>query len=384
MRQFSFLTRYHLRLISREGSSIFWVLLYPIILTTLIFQLFAGNNFDKIPDVKLGVPTGSEWVQTLNEVNVLKTVPLDPASASEALSSGKIDAYWDGGSELEIKNRDINQDMIWSILDEVRLWKNFGDRMAKKAIASGQTSFSIPGHGAVSLKELQKNPQILGAQIPHFDTLAKQTETTNNTRAVYFYALLAMFSLYGYYNASDHTIVYRANSSPLAIRTCVSPVPRLKGLLSGMAATFLFSTAAMAILVFYMEVVLKLNVIREWPVSILLLVMGMLFGIAAGMLVGSFRVQEWLRVMIGTVGTLLMAVLAGMMNVDVRNSLEISAPIVNRLNPVGLLSETFYSVNQIRVNMHEVLLAVGTLAIYIVLALAIAATQLGRRAYKEL
>ncbi len=335
----------------REKNMSFWVLIFPQILMIFMYLSLAGLREEKQITLYAGINADNPYRVILEEIDGLELELIEEDAVPEALEAEEIDAFIKDDLDVYAGRDDFKQQMILGITNDIKQLSALGPKAAK----------------------LQDYP----------DGLSRETAKTEDKFSIYFYSVVAMFSLYGYYCSSEYTALFQANQSTLAQRHAVSPIPKVRGVLAGFLASFFIMTLSMAILLFLSECILKIGLFSYWGPSLLLILGGMLFGIAWGLPFGAANIPEWLRIMIGIALTLLMAVLSGMMNVEVRQQVMLYAPWLHKINPVSLLCEGLYEINVLN-RRWAAFSHLGILALYAVLLTGLAVVLLRRQRYRQL
>lgn len=334
-----------------EKNNSFWVILYPMLLMTFIYLGFSGIKSGEFEGVRLGVSPGNEITAVLNQIEIVHYQEMPENQAKEELEKDKIDAYIQPDLNLLIKSGGAPQAIAQSIVTEYKQTK------------------------ALGLKALL----VLGER----GKLYSRSSVDDDILSTFFYNIVGMFSLYGYFVSTYYTGYYKADTSYLAQRHCFSPMSKFKGVMAGILASMATIILSMTLLLCLSQFVLKINLIRRfWP-SMAILSGGMVFGICAGMFVGALKLKEWVKTFIGIGGSLILAFLSGLMNDGVRNAILRTAPIVLKLNPVYLLMNGFYRVNVLGY-VHEGLSVLITLAVYSALFTIGAVLILRKNSFKEI
>lgn len=335
----------------REKNMSFWVLLFPQLLLLFMYMGLSGFRDSGGIALKAGVAAENPYYVILEQIDVIDLHEMNEQEAPAALEAGEIDGFVRDDLDVLINKNGTNQQILRGLMTDVKQFSALGPRAMKL--------------------------------INYKDGLASEKARTEDQFSIYFYSILAMFTLYGYYCSAEYTSLFQANQSTLAQRHAVSPIPKAKGVLAGFLASLVTISLSMAVMLFLTEVVLKLHLMLRWGPSLLLILGGMLFGIAWGLPFGAAKLPEWLRILSGTILTLLMAMLSGMMSMSIRQWVMLYAPWLHKINPVSLLCEGFYSVN-ILGRTETGLINLGILAGYALLLTLIAIALLRRQSYKEL
>lgn len=299
----------------REKSNLFWVMIFPLILFTMMYAAFSGADNIKPEDLnlKLGIAPGHPDAFLLKQIDILELREIAPENMGEALRKGEIDAFVTDELGMIVENSYTAAEIIRGILTEIKQTRSLGMRALT---ATGNRG-----------------------------TYYEKNDVRNGSLTVSFYNIFAMFSLYGYFCSSELVRLLQADQSRLAERNAVSPMRKSVGLAAAILTSLIVVVISMTMLLILSEAVLQQELIRNWPASILILLAGGVFGVAEGVFFGSLNLPEWLLNLIGIGGSLFMSMLSGMMGITVRNLVALHAPWLNQINPVSVVTETFYRVN---------------------------------------
>jgi ABC-2 type transport system permease protein len=170
-------------------------------------------------------------------------------------------------------------------------------------------------------------------------TNAKMDITLN-----YFYALIAMASLYGGFFGLEEVNNIQANLSVHAARVNVAPVHKLKTFLYSTSASLLIQYTNMLVFLAYLRFILNVDFGDKFVLILVTTFVGSLVGLSLGAFVSALlKSSEDVKtgILIGT--TMTGSFLAGMMFGDMKYIVQTKYPIVAILNPVNLLSDAFYA-----------------------------------------
>ena len=190
--------------------------------------------------------------------------------------------------------------------------------------------------------------------------------------APYYFALVAMACLYMCFLGETAARRTQANISEIGKRISLSPVHRMKVVLSNGISAYLIALVNMAlILLFLTKVVHGLDLSMHRGYALLTAVIGCLIGVTFGILIES--IGKWSQniksaILIGS--SIFCAFLAGLMISDMKDIIEKHVPIVNRLNPAALIADSFYCIcvydDMGRLQMNLVIMCVMSAAFLIV------------------
>ena len=334
--------KYRIKCIIRDKDTMFWTLLFPILLATL-FNL-AFSNFSSVEDfsainiaiVKDKEQDNKEFIDVVNSVSEGKSDdPLfnikytSEIKAKDLLDNNKIDGYLNLDQDIDIvvKDTGINQTIIKSFVDEYK-----------------QTESTIK-------TIIKENPMAI--QNIGLDNLFKKTDyikevaiskTSINESVNYFYTLIAMACLYGGFLGLKEISQIQANQSPQGTRVSVAPTHKLKVFISSMSAATTVQLFDIGALMAYLSLVLKVSFSNQIGYILLACVIGTITGVTFGTCLGVvLKKSEGVKVgiLIGT--TMTMSFLSGMMYDKMKYIISSKIPILSYLNPVNLIADSFYS-----------------------------------------
>ncbi|MEE3469846.1 MAG: ABC transporter permease [Butyrivibrio hungatei] len=199
----------------------------------------------------------------------------------------------------------------------------------------------------------------------------------------YFFALIAMASLFGSWISTEMIEGMCANHTEKGKRFECAPVSKLMSIASGVLAGASMQAVSNAIVVVYIEYVLKIEFgIPLWNV-ILITTLGSGLGISMGVLIGALVKNKRLFDIIPIVFSMTCSFCSGLMWDQIRQMIQANAPILNKINPAALLVDCLYTratYGTIDVYYQDI----GIMGIMIVGALTISAVLLRRRRYVSL
>lgn len=337
---FGHLFKYRLKKLLRTKEMIFWTLAFPIILSiffNLAFQnLDSSEGFDPIPTV---VVTDDSYENhpflkdVLKEVSegedpllILSEVPLDEAKA--LLDEGKIRGYITAENPigLHVKSSGFSQNILRLFLDNVNQRFAVVEDVTAHDPAALEAVFSAMEEERDFTREKEK-------------TTAPPSQVLN-----YFYSLIAMACMYGAFFGADEVTDIQANISDRAARINVAPVHKLKAFLASSAASYLVLMVNMSILLLFLRFVLGIDFGNRVLLLVLTTFVGTMTGISFGAFVSSLvKKGENLKVAIIITVSMTGSFLAGMMYAQMKYIVYDKAPILAYINPVNLITDSFYS-----------------------------------------
>lgn len=345
---FGHLYKYRLKSLLHMKEDIFWCLFFPIILCTCFFAAFSGisdktNNFHSIPTAVVYEKENAIFRATLDAVSksdtqgeeFLNVTETDGASAKSLLKDGKVDAiiYVSDEISMTVAKSGLNQTAVQSFLDEFE---------QKSSLISDI---------------VRENPDKLVSLIGNifssrtYISEKKLTDSPMDEMSVYYFSLIGMAALFGGFLGSSVARQMQPNITPEGMRKSTAPVKRHTMIAAEFLAAYTLQLISMAILLFYMICVLRINLGNEAGYVALTCAAGSLVGIASGIFVGSLPVKENVQIAIFLVYSLGSSFLSGLMVHPIKIWIEKSVPIINCINPATLIQDALYSL--VIYNTHE-------------------------------
>ncbi len=338
--------KYRIKALFHQKDEVFWNLLFPLILGTCFFAAFSNitksaETFETIPVAVVLENSATEtyFVEMMDglsesvdgEVPFFATTYTDLAQGEELLSKNQVDGLIvlkDGTPSLTILENGITQTMIKAVMD-------------KYIQTSEVVNSMIPEH-------LDKIEAVMEAVSTEVSYIRELPLTHGNTDPVmdFFFALIAMTCLMGTTVGQYTAMHIKADLSPIGLRKVISPANRMSMILGDMCASVTLSAIGNALLIIYLKYILRLEFGAGFFPIYLVALVGSLVAICIGMLVGFLpKLGEGAKMGINIGFTLFSSFLSGLMASGIKQSIEKTCPIINRINPASLISDALYALN---------------------------------------
>jgi len=335
---------YNLKTILRERETVFWSLVYSILMATIFYFAFGNmGGGSKFYTINLGVVEspllmeGTQFHSVLSSISdvdgkssendLFRVMTGNEEEAEEWLKNGRISGYliYDDGIQLVVSWSGFNQTIIKTFLDEYK-----------------QTIEIV--------KEISKdNPTAMFKTITDVmnrrDFLIQKEVSPGGGDfvATLFYALLAMSCLIASTASVFEITKLQANLSTLAARINCSPVKKFKLFLYNISASLFFQIIVVLIVLAYIMLVLGIDFGDRTGLIILTCMIGTITGVFFGTFTGVLGKSEGMKTAITVGGTLLSSFLAGLMGTGIKYFVQENIPIVHYISPANLISDAFYS-----------------------------------------
>lgn len=337
--------KYRLKTVFHAKEEVFWILIFPILLGTCFYAAFSNvtestENFSTINvAIVLDDNAQSESIKEVfnsmsvdeNEDGLLSITYCDINNAKSLLNKEDITGiiqFTENSPEIIVNEDGINESILKAIVD--------------KYVQSADILANIS----------QNNPEALANVI---DSIYSEAEyiTTNKLSdgnmdmfTDYYYSLIAMTCLFGSLSGQSCAEKLKANISAQGMRKSLTSANRLVLILSDFSATYLLQIIANAILVCYLNFVLKINLGANFGLIMLTVATGSLIGVSMGIFIGSIpKISSTIKLTIISASTLFSSFLSGLMVGGIKYNIEEYIPIVNKLNPATIITDALYSLN---------------------------------------
>ena len=295
-------------------EGMFWTVAYPILLSSLFFVIFSAISTRGLSTaINTGITKTNPHRVIFNFIPIVHVIPMEQDAADAALREGSIQVFIEDDLSIRIYKNGIAQTIIKNIVEQIKQTDALG----------------IPIMPSAYRKQ-------------YIDSKNEQ----NNSMMILFYSLLAMVSIYSMFGSISIPERIQANISKLAVRMSAAPIKRFRIYLAGVLFFVCFNLASNLLYIGYVMLVLKINLITDFAVTVPLLIYANLFGTAFGLCIGSIpKMAENTKVMLCVFSSLFLSFLSGMMSVSVKTALDTSFPLLSKINPIALFTDTLYNIN---------------------------------------
>ncbi len=321
----------------RQKEVIFWMMCFPIILSTL-FNLAFGNLYEKdemFAEIPVAVveEKSDEAFRTVMEQLSTGDSPLftvqytDRDEAMELLEKKKISGIIYAGDELSmaVSGKGIVPTIIRSFLEQYTYQKEI----------IVETAMNAPD-------KLPAVIETLSAEIDCIDT-KELTSGNMDAYASYFQNLIAMVALFGTTSGIFAATSNQGNLSAIGARKCVSPVHKLKAIIVKLAASICVQSLCTFISISYILFILRIDMGDKIPMIYLSGILGSVLGVSLGFFIGSATSASESAKQGMTMGiSMTSCFLSGLMVGNMKAVIEEKCPVINVFNPASIISDLFY------------------------------------------
>lgn len=331
----------------RNTQELFWMLCFPILLSTLFHVAFSGitektEMFEPIPVAIVaqdGAMTDSfiqvmEQFDSQSEQAFFEITRASAEEANQLLLSGSVTGIFTTGDELSLT---VCGDNEKAALQQSILESFLHQYLSRVSIIT-EIALSHP-------ENLEKAISALSDEI-YPNREFSYTDGNMDMFTQYFYNIIAMICIFSSMSSMSMTLGNQANLSALGARKCCSPAHKLPSTLSRLCASASVQMLCCTAALFYMAVILKADFGSRIPYLLLTIAAGVCAGSSIGFLVGSIgHMGETVKTAILMCFSMLCSFLSGLMAGNMRILVDNYCPLLNRLNPTALITDCFYALN---------------------------------------
>ncbi len=371
---------YSIKSIFRNKSTIIWTLIFPIALATFMYMAF-GNLFDTdelmtiIPvavvekEENKGLDALLEALSEEGEDQIFSVQKLNEEEALKALYNGDVNGIIYKGEEISLT---VGENSYMSTIIKTIIEQYTQSEAIVKDIIS---STALEEEKSAAIKALLDNKT--------YFTEGKTSNGYQNLYYNYFYAIFAMSSMFASFISVERVSKMQANTSSLGIRRTIIPKGKAMMLCSEFLAMVTTQFAVMIIAFIYMNIIgIRFN--DKYLAMLLILLLGPCVGLAIGAIIGSFaKIGDGAKIGTCVLIGMGLSVMADLVASGIKDTIEHTIPILNRLNPAALISDAFYSLN-VYDSYNRYFTDIAILTVIMIVLLTISVQILRRNTYASL
>ena len=315
------------KVLLRQRAMLFWSLIFPIVLG-IFFKLAFGNIMESTKFKTIGVAVNESLMEDEYIKSFMKEMEdeeyfkvIEAKNADILDEDDSIKAYIDSMDKIYTKKSGISETIVETIMNAYSQKSSMVARiMQKDPMTDLSTLLDVDNH----VKDVSR----------------KNMDMTNT----FFYTLLGMTTIYGYMWGLFVSYQYEANLSTNAKRNTVSPTKKGTMLSASLLVSWIINFTITIVFIIYLKYALGVDFGDRMAPLVALSALSSLTGVAFGVLIGvSNKASIDAKTGMGIAITMFMSFLAGMMAPEIKILVAEHAPIVNKLNPVAVVTDAVYS-----------------------------------------
>ena len=329
-----------LKILLKNKSLIFWTFLFPLILGTFFTLAFSNiESEEKLKVINVGIVNNDnfynnnlykstfDYLSDENDSNRLFNIFYGTIDENKKkLEDNEIDGYLyiDENINVVIEKNGINQSIFKYVVEEI------------------STSSSI-----IESIEIEDISNIKNDIMSLFKNEVNIKDTTNKNLSytmIEFYSLIAMTCLYGAILSMYSLNQILPNMSSKGKRASISPIPKIKFIISSLCASYIIQVIGVILLFIYTVLVLNVDYGNNLSYVILLALIGSFAGLSLGIFISTIlKTNENSKLGIIIAITMVFSFLSGMMGITMKYIIDKNIPILNKINPVNMITDGLYS-----------------------------------------
>lgn len=334
------LYKFRLKILLKDKALFFWTLIFPIMLGTFFWLAFSDitEKTEHMEKIDAALVYNGEYENKEQ---------LDTFIQNISGKNGNIKLHEVSENEAESMLKDGDVCGIINVSDKISL--EFKDNGMQQTILKTMMDSYIQNEKLI-MNIIKNNPEKLDAVIKsvseeHTYNVEKSAASGDmDVYIQYYFALIAMSCLfgssYGMKNAKDIQIM----QSDVAKRRNVAPTGRMVNVLADFLSAVTVQTILFALLFIYLDIFLGINMGNRYGYILLAGFLAGVTGVGYGYMLGLLvKCSENFKEGIMRASTLLMCFLAGLMVGNMKYFIETNAPVINKINPAAVISDSFYS-----------------------------------------
>ena len=340
--------KYALKALFKNRMLVFWTMIFPFALAIMFNLAFARlHDYDVFEPFNVAVVNDeayenekvfSEAFKTLGEGdNKLFNIEYtDKDHAEELLENGDVDGYVyvvDGKKKVKIKENGTNQTVLTMTTEQVSQSAKMIDDIAMTEVAKNAGR-------EVDVAAIYQNAiKIVTEAEPNI----KDESHVMNVVSLEFYSLIAMACMQGAMLSCEMMNRCMPNISSRGKRVAIAPTRKGVIVASNLLAGYTMLFTAIILLILFMRFILGVEFGSSVPMICLLAAVGGLTAIMLGLFLSVIlKTRDSAKNVIIVVVTMVGSLFAGMFGAA-KLYFDEFCPIFNKVSPVGLITDGFYS-----------------------------------------
>ena len=346
--------KYSLLLLLKNKQLIFWTLAFPLIMCVLFNMAFSdiAEKTGKSDPVDIAVINDDDFKSNSIYKDTLKTLGegddrvfnikyVSSDKAKKLLEDDEIAGYLSvNGDDVKVtvNSTGIDETIFCYVIDEIKsdssVIKNIGESKIEHELQNGNMNI-----------DYEKIYNDVSKRVLESDVNIRDNSSDNlNDFVIEYYSLIAMACMYS--GVLSLTLInYKlANITSVGKRTSISPAKKGGMLLGSLSAAFLVQLFGLLLLYLMMIFYVGVDFGNNLPMIILISILGSISGLTLGIAVAVFFKMGENAKTTALIGIVMAGCfLSGMMGITMKNIIDKSIPILNRINPVAMITDGLYA-----------------------------------------
>lgn len=372
---------YNIKIVLRNNEGLLWGLIFPLVYGLVYMLAFQGinnqtENFDAIPVAVVYEGTADQITEAkdlLGNIATEGSIEAGDVVESEEIATGVVDSSDYPLLAINMEDEETAQAHLREGIISQAIYVGFDDQSQMQfnlevapsaassitstivyaileSFASSTNAFTLLFDQAIQSPDPQEAVDQVNFRLDQLNTDQDILVTSKANKKVsawsnFYYVALAYVCIFYMSIGINLVLQNEANYAETALRETVSPTTKYTRYL---AITLTWIVPALLV-IYILLGIYWLNDVPlgdDWPRIFALMTLGPITGILMGSAFAAvFKKKAELIMGIAIVIPLFLGMLSGMMSYDVKVWVVNNAPIINKLNPVALINDAFYYLN---------------------------------------
>ncbi len=331
----------------RNRETLFWTMGFPFMLAILFNVAFANlHNYDTFKAFDVAVVDDesyknsqflSEGIKAVSEGDdkVFETRYVNKDEAEQLLDDEKIEGYIyidNNEPHVKIKKNGVNQTVMATVVEQISQTATITTDMVGIEIARAE--------GLVDIAQVAKEA---AAKAIATEPNVKDESHTMNVVSIEFFTLIAMACMQGAMVSVELMNRSLPNITNRGKRVAVAPTKKSVIVFSNLLAGYIMVLATVILLILFTRFILGVEYGGSLALIGLLSAVGSLAATMLGMFLSvALKTRESAKNIIVVIVTMVGSLFAGMFG-GMKIFFDELLPFVNKISPVGLITDGFYS-----------------------------------------
>ena len=339
--------KYALKTLLKNKALVFWTLAFPFILAIFFNLAFARlHDYDQFEPFDIAIVRDDAYnneqtfaaafkTLTAGDERMFKAKYVDFDEADKMLDEEKVEGIVyvkDGQARVKIKGNGTNQTVLKMTTEQVAQMSGMIDDIADAEQQRADGTLN-PIEVKMKAAEIVQNAQPKISDDSH----------VMNVVSIEFFTLIAMACMQGAMLSSEMLNRCLPNLSHRGKRVAIAPTKKSVVVLSNLLAGYTMLLGSVVLLILFMRFVLGVDFGDNMGLIMLLAGIGSLTATMFGMLLAvMFKMSDNAKQVVVLIITMVGCLFAGMFG-GMKIFFDEACPWMNKINPVGLITDGFYS-----------------------------------------
>lgn len=356
---FSHNFKYTFKTLMRDRMLIFWTFAFPLIMGTFFYMAFSNiENSEKFEAIDIAVVDNEDLKANVNIKSALDALGdsksdeqmfdiqyVTEEKAKKLLDDDKIAGYLlleEEKQKIVVAESGINETIFKSVVEEIIQTTDVVEKVVTEKMKQQMEGGQPQGMDGAAAEQIGQ--EVLEKVRSQEVSLKNISNANLSYTMIEFYTLIAMTCLYGGIIGMTALNQNLANMSSKGKRVAMSPSGKGTVVLSSVCAGYVIQLIGLALLFVYTIFALKVDYGKNLPLIVALSLAGCLAGLTLGITVGALlKTSENAKIGIVIAVTMLGCFLSGMMGITMKYIIDKNVPLVNQINPAGMITDGLYS-----------------------------------------